>query len=118
MGCVEQVSEAEIAIAKAEIGADGVGCEPASAVTLAGLKKLVRNGFVQKTDSVVLILTGHLLKDPEYTIQFHRGDLAVPRMSADEFRALTARQRKAPIVLDASAGAVLSELEAEGKRDG
>ena len=51
-GCVEQVSEAEIAIAKAEIGADGVGCEPASAVTLAGLKKLVRAGFVRRHESV------------------------------------------------------------------
>ena len=39
-GEVEQVSEVEIAEAKAEIGADGIGCEPASAVTLAGLKKL------------------------------------------------------------------------------
>src|SRR6202790_2146506 len=45
-GAVEQVSEVEIALAKAEIGADGVGCEPASAVTLAGLKKLVKQGFV------------------------------------------------------------------------
>jgi threonine synthase len=117
-GCVEQVSEAEIAVAKAEIGADGVGCEPASAVTLAGLKKLVKSGFVRPSESVVLILTGHLLKDPEYTIQFHRGDLSVPRMADGEFRALTAKQRKSPIVLDANAGAVLRALEAEDKRDG
>ena len=41
-GTVEQVSEVEIALAKAEIGADGIGCEPAFAVTLAGLKKLVK----------------------------------------------------------------------------
>ncbi len=111
-GCVEQVSEAEIAVAKAEIGADGVGCEPASAVTLAGLKKLVKSGFVQPNESVVLILTGHVLKDPEYTIQFHRGDLSVPRMADAEFHALTAPQRKAPIVLDASSDAVLRALEA------
>ncbi len=95
-GCVEQVSEAEIAVAKAEIGADGVGCEPASAVTLAGLKKLVKSGFVRPSDSVVLVLTGNVLKDPEYTIKFHRGDLSVPRMADEEFRALTAEQRKAP----------------------
>ena len=117
-GCVEQVSEAEIAVAKAEIGADGVGCEPASAVTLAGLKKLVRSGFVRPDESVVLILTGHLLKDPEYTIQFHRGDLSVPRMEDSEFRALTERQRKAPIVLEANADAVLQALEAEDNRNG
>ena len=117
-GCVEQVSEAEIAIAKAEIGADGVGCEPASAVTLAGLKKLVKSGFVQPSESIVLILTGHVLKDPEYTIQFHRGDLSVPRMADEEFRERTAKQRKSPIVLDADADAVLRTLEAEDKRDG
>jgi threonine synthase len=117
-GCVEQVSEAEIAIAKAEIGGDGVGCEPASAVTLAGLKKLVASGFVQPRDSVVLILTGHLLKDPEYTIKFHRADLSVPRMADEEFRALSEPHRKRPIVLDASADAVLRALEAEGKRNG
>src|SRR5215831_16356925 len=112
-GCVEQVSEAEIAIAKAEIGADGIGCEPASAVTLAGLKKLVKSGFVKPSDSVVLILTGHVLKDPEYTIQFHRGDLSVPRTADEEFRTLTAKLRKSPIVLDADADAVLRALEAE-----
>src|ERR1019366_69632 len=117
-GCVEQVSEAEIAVAKAEIGADGVGCEPASAVTLAGLKKLVKSGFVQRGDSVVLVLTGHVLKDPEYTIKFHRGDLSVPRMVDETFHAMTAQQRKAPVVLDANADAVLRALEAEEKRDG
>ena len=117
-GCVEQVSEAEIAIAKAEIGADGVGCEPASAVTLAGLKKLVKSCFVRPSESVVLILTGHVLKDPEYTIQFHRGDLSVPRMADEEFHTLTAKQRKSPIVLDADADAVLRTLGAEDKRDG
>jgi threonine synthase len=117
-GCVEQVSEAEIAIAKAEIGADGVGCEPASAVTLAGLKKLVKSGFVKPTESVVLILTGHVLKDPEYTIKFHRGDLSVPRMADEEFHALTRLQRKAPIVLDANPDAVLRALEAEETGNG
>ena len=65
----------EIALAKAEIGAEGIGCEPASAVTLAGLKKLVKQGFVKRNEIVVLILTGHLLKDPDFTLKFHRGDL-------------------------------------------
>jgi threonine synthase len=69
------VSEAEIAIAKAEIGAEGLGCEPASAVTLAGLKKLRAQGAVSSSDLVVLILTGHSLKDADYTIDFHRGEL-------------------------------------------
>ena len=57
-GFCEQVTEAEIALAKAEIGREGIGCEPASAVTLAGLKKLVKQGKVHSTESVVLLLTG------------------------------------------------------------
>jgi threonine synthase len=116
-GCVEQVSEAEIAVAKTEIGADGIGCEPASAVTLAGLKKLVRTGFVSKSESVVLILTGHVLKDPEYTINFHRGELSVPRMADSEFQSLTKLQQRAPVVLDASADAVLGALQAHEKAE-
>jgi threonine synthase len=68
-GACEDVTEEEIAAAKAELGAEGIGCEPASATTLAGLKKLVRAGFVKPTDSVVLILTGHMLKDVDYMLK-------------------------------------------------
>jgi threonine synthase len=113
-GAVEQVSEAEIAVAKAEIGADGVGCEPASAVTLAGLKKLVKQGFVQRAESVVLVLTGHVLKDPEFTLKFHRGDLFAGTGKEQEAAGLAAQQR-APVALDASVGAVLAVLEKAGK---
>jgi threonine synthase len=109
-GTVEQVSEVEIALAKAEIGADGIGCEPASAVTLAGLKKLVKQGFVKAGDSVVLILTGHLLKDPEFTLKFHRGDLFAGTESEKEADILRPQQR-APIVLDASTDAVIQTLK-------
>jgi threonine synthase len=108
-GTVEQVSEVEIALAKAEIGADGVGCEPASAVTLAGLKKLVKQGFVKPRETVVLILTGHLLKDPEFTLKFHRGDLFVGAESEKEAGTLRPQQR-APIVLDADVDAVIQTL--------
>ncbi|HXZ32262.1 MAG TPA: threonine synthase [Terriglobales bacterium] len=106
-GTIEQVSEIEIALAKAEIGAEGIGCEPASAVTLAGLKKLVKSGFVKPHDSAVLILTGHLLKDPDFTLKFHRGELFAAAPEAD----LLAAQRRAPIVLDASPEAVVAVLK-------
>jgi threonine synthase len=109
-GTVEQVSEVEIALAKAEIGSDGVGCEPASAVTLAGLKKLVKQGFVKSGQSVVLILTGHVLKDPEFTLQFHRGDLLTGRAHETAAKTLKAQQR-APLVLDATVDAVIETLE-------
>ncbi len=114
-GAVEEVSEVEMALAKAEIGSDGVGCEPASAVTLAGLKKLVKRGFVKAGESVVLILTGHLLKDPEFTLKFHRGDLFAGTRDENEAVILKPQQR-APIVLDASVDAVLRTLqEADGQ---
>ena len=109
-GAVEQVSEVEIALAKAEIGADGIGCEPASAVTLAGLKKLVKQGFVKPGESVVLILTGHLLKDPEFTLKFHRGDLFIGSESEEEASILRSQER-APIVLEASTDAVIRILK-------
>ena len=109
-GTVEQVSEVEMALAKAEIGSDGVGCEPASAVTLAGLKKLVSNGFVKRNESVVLILTGHVLKDPEFTLKFHRGELFAGTEHESEAAVLKSEQR-APIVLDATADAVTKILE-------
>ena len=109
-GTVEQVTEVEIAVAKAEIGAEGIGCEPASAVTLAGLKKLVKQRFVKSQDSVVLILTGHLLKDPEFTLKFHRGDLfAEEQTKLSNVKPL----QRAPIQLDASADQVVRALERE-----
>ena len=77
-GACEEVSEEEIALAKAELGAEGVGCEPASATTLAGLKKLVRSRFVQDGETVVLILTGHMLKDVDYMLQARKRSSGEP----------------------------------------
>ena len=114
-GLVEQVSEAEIALAKAEIGAEGIGCEPASAVTLAGLKKFVAGGRIGSSETVVLLLTGHTLKDSEYTIDFHQGKLLTSEESAGLSRDLQpqiAARRRATLSLDASADAVLQVLEA------
>ena len=110
-GAVEQVSEVEMALAKAEIGADGIGCEPASAVTLAGLKKLVKQGFARRNESVVLILTGNLLKDPDFTLKFHRGDLFAGTEDEEEAAEVLAPRQRAPMVLDASANAVVKVLE-------
>jgi threonine synthase len=110
-GYCEQVSEAEIALAKAKIGQEGIGCEPASAVTLAGLKKLVQQRKIQRHESVVLLLTGHTLKDSEFTIDFHQGKLLTAMESAGLEREL-AEKRRATISLEASSDAVLRVLEA------
>jgi threonine synthase len=113
-GACEQVSEIEIAQAKAEIGAEGIGCEPASAVTLAGLKKLVKLGLVKREESVVLILTGNLLKDPDFTLGFHRGDLF--KGTPDETAGARLNPlRRPPVVLDATLDAVLGTLEQSEK---
>jgi len=108
-GTVDEVSEVEIAIAKAEIGAEGIGCEPASAVTLAGLKKLVKRGFVKPNELVVLVLTGHLLKDSEFTLKFHRGDLFTGTAHEGE-GALSKAQQRAPLVLEPNVNAVVDLL--------
>lgn len=74
-GVCEVVSEQEIADAKAVIGRAGIGCEPASAATLAGARKLVAAGTIGPGEDVVAILTGHVLKDPNYILGYHSGEL-------------------------------------------
>jgi len=77
-GVVETVTEQEIADAKAIIGRCGIGCEPASATTLAGIRKLTAAGIMGEDADVVAILTGNVLKDQDYIYQYHRGELRAP----------------------------------------
>jgi len=106
------VSEAEIAIAKAELGSEGLGCEPASAVTLAGLKKLRAEGKVGSGETVVLVLTGHTLKDADYTIDFHRGTLLKAEESAGLEAEINGLRRDARVV-EATTEAVLAAIKDE-----
>jgi len=64
-GVVEQVTDAELMAAKREIDAMGIGCEPASATTLAGVHKLRAAGVMRDGERIVCVLTGHILKDPD-----------------------------------------------------
>ena len=73
-GVVREVTDQEILDAKARVGSGGMGCEPASAASVAGTKKLVAEGVIAPDDRVVCILTGHLLKDPNATIAYHTTD--------------------------------------------
>jgi threonine synthase len=104
------VTEAEIAVAKAEIGAEGLGCEPASAVTLAGLKKLRAQGKIANSETVVLVLTGHTLKDADYTIDFHRGTLLSKEESVGMEAKIDSLRRNA-VAVDATPAAVLAALK-------
>jgi threonine synthase len=104
------VSEAEIAVAKTEIGTEGLGCEPASAVTLAGLKKLRKDGKITSGETVVLVLTGHTLKDADYTIDFHKGTLLEKEESVGLEAEIGRLQRNA-IKVEATPAAVLAALK-------
>jgi threonine synthase len=68
-GFVLDVTDEEIGEAKDWIGRDGIGCEPASATTLAGIRKLTHAGKMDRDAKVVAILTGHVLKDTDYIIK-------------------------------------------------
>jgi len=70
-GTVLDVGDGAIAEARAVIGRDGIGCEPASAASLAGLRALREEGTIGRDDDVVLVLTGHVLKDTAYAAHYH-----------------------------------------------
>ncbi len=76
-GVVRQVTDQEILDAKAQVGAGGFGCEPASAASVAGARLLRADGTIAPSDRVVCILTGHQLKDPDVTVAYHSGDPAL-----------------------------------------
>jgi threonine synthase len=71
-GVVIDLPDSEILDAKAVVDASGVGCEPASAASVAGVRALVARGTIQRGDSVVAVLTGHILKDSGILLQYHR----------------------------------------------
>src|SRR5438105_1873003 len=73
-GVVREVTDQEILDAKAKVGAGGLGCEPASAASVAGARKLRREGVIEPGERVVCILTGHQLKDPTATVAYHSTD--------------------------------------------
>ena len=75
-GVVTMVNDQEIMDAKARVGAGGLGCEPASAASVAGAKRLREEGVIAPSDRVVCILTGHQLKDPTATVAYHSADQA------------------------------------------
>ena len=96
-GIVLSVTDEEIIDAKVQIDAAGVGCEPASAASVAGVKQLVQNGTITAGDRVVAVLTGHVLKDPGMLVELHqRADFA---------------QANRPLEIDATVQAVADVLK-------
>jgi threonine synthase len=72
------VPDGEILEAKAVIDASGVGCEPASAASVAGVRRLVEAGVIEREARVVAVLTGHVLKDPGILLEYHREQEPAP----------------------------------------
>jgi threonine synthase len=71
-GVVLAVSDEDILEAKAAVDACGVGCEPASAASVVGVRELVRRELIEPEQHVVAVLTGHILKDPGILIKYHQ----------------------------------------------
>ena len=92
-GVVDVVSDAEIMEAKAVVDGSGVGCEPASAASVAGVRKLVSKGVIKPDEDVVCVLTGNILKDSDATIGYHTGKL----------KGVTPGRANAPTRIDAGA---------------
>lgn len=98
-GLVITATDEEIIDAKVAIDAAGVGCEPASAASVAGVKQLVKTGVIKPGDQVVAVLTGHVLKDPGMLVDLHqRPDFA---------------QANRPVEIDATVSAVAAVLAAK-----
>jgi len=74
-GVVTEVSDQQIMDAKAWVDAAGVGAEPASCATVAGIRRLVDEGVISPDQDVVGVLTGHMLKDPDAVVGYHTGAL-------------------------------------------
>lgn len=103
-GIVTTVSDEELMEAKAVIDAGGVGCEPASATSVAGVRRLVREGVIKQSERVVAVLTGHLLKDPTAVTRYHQDTEPAPPLA------------NRPIEIEASIEAIERAVEDGGRR--
>ena len=101
-GIVEDVTEQEIMDAKAMVDVAGIGAEPASCCSVAGAKKLVDAGIIKAEETVVGILTGNILKDPDAVIAYHKDELGS--------MGIKGTYGNAPVVIEANVKAVKKAL--------
>ncbi len=102
-GIVEQVTDQEIMDAKARVDEAGIGAEPASSATVAGIKKLITKGVIRKREMVCGILTGHVLKDPDAVVNYHTGKL----------KSIASRYANQPVSVSADLQSVLRAIRTE-----
>jgi len=106
-GVVRAVPDEAILDAKAQVGACGFGCEPASAASVAGARLLREQGVIARGERVVCILTGHLLKDPDATVGYHAFDDEQLRRKYGSFGVRHARHANRPIPVPDDIEAIL-----------
>jgi threonine synthase len=102
-GVVLAVEDAEILEAKAAVDGCGVGCEPASAASIAGVRQLVRRGLMDPSEHAVAVLTGHVLKDPGLLLQYHR-EMEPPPPGANRPMEIEPRLEQVEAVLRSATG--------------
>ncbi len=115
-GLVREVSDQEVLDAKAQIGAGGFGCEPASAASVAGVKLLRAQGIIAPSDRVVCILTGHELKDPNATVAYHSAKDGRLDESLTSHGVKTAPFANHPVAVANELDAIISVLAESGIR--
>ena len=118
-GVVRQVDDETILEHKAMVGRYGFGCEPASAASVAGAHMLVEEGVIGSDETVVCILTGHVLKDPDATVKYHTGiDMKAVQDSAPR-KEPKGKLATLPIPVPDDLDAIIKALgvEADGSHD-
>jgi threonine synthase len=109
-GVVLSVSDQEILDAKAIVGRGGIGCEPASAASVAGLRRLVERQVIGKGERIACVITGHQLKAPEVTVGYHSPDGDLKKKLAEEHHVESAPNANAPIQVANDLDAILKVL--------
>lgn len=109
-GVVRTVSDQAILDAKAEVGTEGLGCEPASAASVAGLKQLIAEGVIDADARVACVLTGHQLKDPQATVMYHSAALEDLEKKMGSYGVHSADRRNQPVPVENNLNDILKAI--------
>ncbi len=110
-GVVREGDDQQIRDAKAQVGAGCLGCEPASAASVAGTKLLREQGVIAPSDRVVCILTGHELKDPTATVAYHSADRDLFEATLGKRGVRQAAYANHPVVVANDLATIMETLE-------
>lgn len=114
-GCVRAVSDQQIIDAKAWVAREGLGCEPASAASVAGAKLLVEEGVIDRDATVACVLTGHQLKDPHATVAYHSYDAAKLQETYGNYGIRTNQYGNRPVPVANDLGQIIDAIRAHAK---